>query len=307
MAVAHLDSSLRTTHCLVCRAPGPYAPVFDRDGHHLVRCPQCRLVFQDPQASDASLEETYYHAESWTAELLGPLEELTLERARQQLARMRAFGVVPGGRLLDIGASSGSWLRIAEEAGWQGVGVELGATTAEAARGRGLDVRTGTLDAIAPTLEAGSFDAVTFWDVLEHLRDPRVELGIARDLLRPGGTLAAAMPNVEGWFPRASRRLLASWSGHWEYPELPVHLYDFSPRTMERLLVSLGFVDVRTTTYETPWWYYQRTSIALGRVGHGRRGRLIRAAYEALHAPLYPLARLADAGNSFFVTARVPD
>jgi SAM-dependent methyltransferase len=193
----------------------------------------------------------------------------------------------------------------AQRAGWQATGVEIGESTAQAARDRGLDVRTGTLEDVADQFEPGSFSLITFWDVLEHLRDPRRELALARSLLGPRGVLAASMPNVDGLYPSATYQLIARPTGRWEYPELPVHLYDFSPRTIARLLEGSGFGGVRTRTFPTPFWYYRWTSLATPALGGPVRGRLLRLGFELLHVVLYPAARLLDRQNSQFVLARI--
>jgi SAM-dependent methyltransferase len=240
--------------------------------------------------------------------MLGPLRELLTQRAAEQLERLEQAGLRgEGARLLDVGCATGIFMSLAERAGWRTTGVELGVSTAEAARGLGLDVHTGTLADAFSELEPGSFSLVTLWDVLEHVRDPRHELGLVRTLLAPGGTITATMPNVEGLYPRATYRLLARTAGRWEYPELPVHLYDFSPRTLTRLLISRGFADVRIRTFATPFAYYRTTRLSVAALGGGLRGAMLRSTFELLRAGLYPLARLTDRGNSQFAMARVTD
>jgi SAM-dependent methyltransferase len=269
----------------------------------MVRC-RCGLVFQDPQPDDETLMNSYYHDQGFSDSLLGELRTITLRNAREKLARLRvADALAPGIRVLDVGASSGAWLEVAQDAGMQATGVELGEATAASARGRGLDVRTGTLEQALPGLEGERFDLITFWDVLEHLRDPRHELALAQRLLVPGGRVAASFPNVEGLYPRLTYRLLARRTGVWEYPELPVHLYDFAPRTARRLLERLGYAVDRIKSFGTPYGFYRSTSLSPERTGPGLRGRALRAAFEALHLTAYPIARLTDRGNALFVLA----
>src|SRR5258708_2014995 len=184
--------------CIACDANGPFIAKFAAAGGEMVRCPQCGLVFQDAQPSDERLAGSYYHDPAFTAALLGQLRVRTIELAEQKLRLLRSAGVPPGGRALDIGCSSGAWLEVAKRAGWQPIGVELGAATAEAARAMGLAVHTGTLaDHADELLRSGPFDLVTFWDVLEHLRRPQNELNLARSLLSSRGVLAITCPNVE--------------------------------------------------------------------------------------------------------------
>lgn len=291
--------------CIVCGRSGPFPTLYVRDGFTLVRCPGCGLVFQDPQPTDADLRQTYYHDSEWTrAQLVEPMRTKLIERAQWQVAMLKQAGIRGNGqRLLDVGCAAGTFMMFAQQAGWQATGVEVGEATAQAARSRGLDVRTGTLRDVFRELEPGSFDLVTFWDVLEHVRDPREELALTHELLRPGGTIAATMPNVSGLYPRATYRLIARRTGRWEYPELPVHLYDFDPRTFTRLMVDGSYGDVRVQTFATPFWYYRATSLARGALGGRIRGRLLRAAFELLHVVLYPAARMSGRQNSQFVIA----
>jgi SAM-dependent methyltransferase len=294
--------------CIVCGGGPPFANLYGRDGFTLVRCRGCGLVFQRPQPSAAVLSATYYHDDEWTRAMVGPWREVLARRAAEQLEQLERAGVHgDGARLLDVGCAGGFFMSVAERAGWITTGVELGEATAQTARERGLDVRTGTLGDAVSELEPGSFSLVTFWDVLEHVPDPRRELELARTLLAPGGAIAATMPNVDGLYPRVTYQLIARTTGRWEYPELPVHLYDFSPRTLARLLESRGFGEIEIHTFGTPFWYYRATRLSVGALGGAVRGALLRGAFELLRAGLYPLARLTDQGNSQFVLARVTD
>ena len=148
------------------------------------------------------------------------------------------------------------------------------------------------------------FDLITFWDVLEHLHDPRRELRLARQLLRPGGTVAATFPNVEGLYPGLTYRLLAQRTGVWEYPELPVHLYDFGPGTGRAMFARAGFEVEYVKTYATPFGFYRSTSLSPERLGRGLRATAIRAAFAGIRLFAYPVAALTDRGNAMFLLAR---
>jgi SAM-dependent methyltransferase len=290
--------------CLVCDSLGPFPFVFAKGPYRLVRCDRCNLVFQDPQPSEEVLARSYYHDPGFSEALLGTLRQITLQRAREKLPLIQAIGAArPGLRVLDVGCSSGAWLEVAASEGMVAAGVEVGETTAEGARGRGLDVRTGTLEQAFPDGSEERFDLITFWDVLEHLRDPRRELTIAAGLLAPGGLVAATFPNVQGWYPRATHRLLAKRTGVWEYPELPVHMYDFAPDTARRLLDRTGYRAVALRTMAAPFQFYRETSLSPDQLGRGRRARLLRGSFEALRLAVYPLAGLFGRGNAMFIAA----
>jgi SAM-dependent methyltransferase len=75
------------------------------------------------------------------------------------------------------------------------------------------------------TLPLESFDLVLMYHVLEHVRDPDVALANAAKLLKGGGRLVVAVPNLRS----AARRLFGqNWFGY----QLPEHLWHFSERNL---------------------------------------------------------------------------
>jgi 2-polyprenyl-3-methyl-5-hydroxy-6-metoxy-1,4-benzoquinol methylase len=75
---------------------------------------------------------------------------------------------VQKGRVLDLGAGIGAFLNAMKQRGWEITGIEPDAGARQQARHLfGIDLReTGFLN----ELPAGSFDAITLWHVLEHVR-----------------------------------------------------------------------------------------------------------------------------------------
>jgi SAM-dependent methyltransferase len=205
------------------------------EDYRVVQC-ECGLVFVTPQPDTAALIDAYddRYYEGWRRQ----------SRARTRLW-LRRLAVVSGavggrGRLLDVGCATGDFLIVARDAGWQVSGTEFSPAGTRAARSRGLDVVTGELwDAGLPS---GGFDVVTAWHVLEHARDPRRVLDECRRVLRPGGTLVLATPNVEERFVRLAYRLARGRPERLFDPrDREVHLFHFSPRTLSALVESAGF------------------------------------------------------------------
>ncbi len=144
---------------------------------------------------------------------------------------------VPQGRLLDVGCATGDFLtEMRQQPGWQVYGIEPGYSAARRAHDESrLDVLCGVLTT-AP-FPAASFDAITFWDVLEHVYDPYTVLHEAARLLRPGGVLVVNHPNLNS----LDRWLFgANWLGY----ELPRHLYLFPPAVLRATLAPLGLYEV---------------------------------------------------------------
>ena len=104
-----------------------------------------------------------------------------------------------GRRLLDIGCGDGSFLLAAREVGWDVLGTEFNPGPA---RDTGLDVR----ESIDQFPAYASFDCVTMWRTLEHVVDIfSMLLNIAR-LLKPGGKLIVAVPDLVASKPGYSGR-----------------------------------------------------------------------------------------------------
>ncbi len=73
---------------------------------------------------------------------------------------------------------------------------------------------------------------------MEHFHDPGAAVRRCLALLRPGGVLWIATPNIDSL---GHERFGADWFGL----DPPRHLVLFTPRALERLLREVGFGDVR--------------------------------------------------------------
>ena len=138
------------------------------------------------------------------------------------------------GRLLDIGCGNGAFLLRAQAAGWDVEGVEPDAVAGGQARAHGLAVFEGD---IADFVPADRYDVITLAHVIEHLHDPSAMLRVCADLLRPGGMLWIATPNIES----TGYRLFAA---AWQPLEIPRHLVMPSPMALANMLRDAGFVDI---------------------------------------------------------------
>jgi SAM-dependent methyltransferase len=198
-------------------------------------CPACGLQFWQPPPGFRP-RDTYDGAyfENPAAEH-GYDDYASLESSlRRNFARRLAHLGPPrsGARLLDVGAAYGFAVSEARRLGWRAVGLEL--SSAAARRAAALTGgRVAVADGSAAPFAAAAFDAVTMWDVIEHLPDPQAAVASVAALLKPGGRLVLTTGDVGSLVARLSGR-------RWHLYTIPEHLYFFTRRSLELLLSAHG-------------------------------------------------------------------
>lgn len=270
---------LEAAACPTC--PGSDArPHAELHGYRFVRCTGCGLVYMSPRPTPDALRALYTerYFESHDPTCGYPVYEKDRpslrEKAQRILPALERHG--PVGSLLDVGCAYGFTLEVARERGWSVQGIEpaqdVGAKVTER-----LGVRVER-DLVGAALPAATFDAVTLWDVVEHLPDPRAILAEVRRILRPGGLCSVVTPDVGSL---AARLLGSRWE---EKQKMPEHIFFFDRGSLIRLLRAAGFtplewgtVGKRMTAEETltrllpaaPWAF--GPALALARVTGAHR------------------------------------
>jgi len=201
-----------------------------------VRCGVCRSLYHaeapDRERIGRIYQEDYHLRRGHSAE--PSIEAVKIATITSYLEMLESAGL-PGSRrrLVEVGCSSGAGLTAAGRLGWIVYGVEYSEAAAEEARRRPgvASVYTGTLEE-AP-FEDGSMDAITFFDVIEHIDPPEPAMRAVHRLLRPGGLVLMVTPNAAS----LSARLMRS-----RWPHLFVeHVILYSPAGLQALLERHGF------------------------------------------------------------------
>jgi len=150
----------------------------------------------------------------------------------QEPIDVMARRLAPGATIVDIGCGDGSQLDLMAARGFRPIGVERDAQSL-ALRSRAAQVVEGSAEALPPQLVRGSFDAVLFRQVLEHLVDPVAALRNAAELLRPGGLLFVEVPNAHSAVSRQSGL-------SWVHMDVPRHLNFFSVDSLSAAVRAAG-------------------------------------------------------------------
>ena len=219
-------------------------PRFRRGEYTIFACRACGGGFAWPRLGPAGLggvyddayAETYVsgvmHGADFAERRFAQLEKSLLRHAPALLSR-------PGARMLDIGCASGGLMAESRRRGWRPEGVEYSEALAAQARSSGLDVHGG--DFLGLHLEAGSYDLITMFHVVEHFDDPTAAVAKCHALLCEGGVLVMETPNWRGIGALVRR-------SRWSHITPPEHINYFGPAALRRLTRRGGFTTTRAVT-----------------------------------------------------------
>ncbi|MDC8005090.1 class I SAM-dependent methyltransferase [Aureisphaera galaxeae] len=180
-----------------------------------------------PQAEDLS---KYYESEEYISHtdskkgllsfLYQSVKTYSLKKKVSLISRLNEGK----GSLLDIGAGTGEFLKVAQEKGWSIHGVEVSEKARDFAKEKNVSLEKG-MDAFA----GKQFDVVSLWHVLEHLPDLEEAVHKIEALVRPGGNLIIAVPNFNSWDAKHYKEFWAAY-------DVPRHLWHFSQSSMRKLI-----------------------------------------------------------------------
>lgn len=229
-----MDPDSTKINCLLCRAPGARFSFF-KNGYALYRCPRCDFLFVHPMPDDTSsiYDASYFGGARHGFGYVNYDEDKIAMRPFFETVLTAIERVaVKQGAILDVGAATGFFLKIAEGRGWRISGLEVSPFAASEARRSGLPVTEGTIESVS--WRGPLFDAITMLDLIEHVRDPRMILVRAHALLHPGGIIGINTPDAGSMWARA-------FGSRWHAILPPEHLVYFSRKNLERLLRETGF------------------------------------------------------------------
>jgi hypothetical protein len=186
----------------------------------VLNCPECGFGFAHPFVGG---DEEFYA-------ILHEQHGYPRWRWDYNLAIKLTIEPLKGGRILDVGAGTGVFLRHLD-ASWSKHAVEGSPKTRAQLRGAGIHVFEN-LETAARN-EMGTFQLITLFQVLEHLSEFAKTLHQCRSLLAAGGMIFITVPEASAM--RRQEELI----GCADMP--PNHVCKWMPRSLELALRDAGF------------------------------------------------------------------
>jgi 2-polyprenyl-3-methyl-5-hydroxy-6-metoxy-1,4-benzoquinol methylase len=286
------------TACPVCGGAG-IDQFTVKHGLRIDRCDGCGFRFTNPPPTTEQLR-IFYNSEAKTLE--NNVFEAT-RATRLPIFERRVELInhhVGGGTLLDVGGAIGIFVDalMRARAPFKASVVDLNADAIARLRASYPGVETHHEDVFD---HRGTYDIVTLWDTIEHLRDINGLASHLLSLLKPGGYLFVSTPNIDSF---------EHWVGQDRHPQIVplAHLNYFSPATLKMLLERHGFaiVDIVTPNGNFDIAYVDRMiadrNADLNKLGEFLRAKLRTPEFAADFAKLISNHRLA--GNMVMIARR---
>jgi 2-polyprenyl-3-methyl-5-hydroxy-6-metoxy-1,4-benzoquinol methylase len=214
------------------------APVAQFGKLPLYQCCSCNHRFIDVSARSSSS-----FLEQYDNNYTGFRSDARFKAAvQQEIATNLIPRVRPPAKILDIGCGNGDFLCTAQEAGYEGFGIDISQAAVTLCKQRGLQAEVmefANLDIWEGHCDR--FDLITMWDVIEHVPDPHTLVRQAVQRLKPGGYLLIKTPRVSALtfqfvkaFPWLAGTLLSA----------PDHIQFFNRHAFSSLLHSHGLEQI---------------------------------------------------------------
>lgn len=293
--------------CPACARPGRKLSLLVESRYRLHRCAGCGTQFFRVESHGAtgalhSRDRSEYWQEPGKFDVYGSLAVREGYARRYQTVlddAERALG--PAGSILDVGCGTGNFLQFARGRGMRAVGLDLDENAVRAARRRGLEAYP--IEELDTLQGVDHLDALSMWDVVEHLIDPHATLRAVLPRVREGGMLIFETPDGDFPLRHLILRLHAVSRGRWNLSR-PMYYWEhkvyFTERGLRALLERLGceIVSVRRATS------VREKMAAVFTTGSRRNARAGRRLLSALWPLLETASRRAGYGNKLLLVAR---
>ena len=264
---------IKIKYCPVCNQEGAkhFLSAIDHnvsgDAFSITKCNSCGFVYTNPRPSLKTVGD-YYKSENYISHSgtkKGIINNIYHLVRRYQLSKKEKFlsKLVSEKNILDVGCGTGEFISHCKQKGWGVAGTE----PEEMARKLNTGANPVYESIYSDKLKGTSFSVITMWHVLEHIYNLKDDLSTIKNLIKTKGFLIVAVPNHESYDANVYKE-------NWAAYDLPIHLYHFRQKDIEKLFSSFGFTlkQVKPLIFDS----YYISMLSEQKVGGG----LIKAIYN---------------------------
>lgn len=226
---------MRQTHCPLCQTPPP-ANLLPLSVHTCASC-GIRWTYLPEEIEMGRLYEDEVYAVVDNRQSI--FEKIIFREAKKVLRKARR--IFPQAKsLLDFGSGKGQFLKVAQDLGWKGLGVETAQERATfAAEKYGVSVISEFYK--GGKIGSENYDLITLNHVLEHLPEP---LDLLQKLLDQNAQklVYIEVPRADSWQAQIA-------GGNWMHWDIPKHLTHWTEEILVEHVEKLGFRKIAIRSY----------------------------------------------------------
>jgi len=203
--------------------------IMDKSASTYYKCSNCSMVYLNPILNPSATIDYYTNLNTGQGDTVSNDSKFYTEIYSLGLDSIEKF--ISRGSILDIGCSTGFFLDLALERKWHTSGIELGLDEAGIAEIKGHRIFKSTFESLS---HDDKFDAITMWDVLEHIPDGIDQLKKIKNHLNHNGVLFFQIPNSDSLAAKILRESCRMFDGL-EHTNL------YNPATVALIAEQCGF------------------------------------------------------------------
>ena len=153
-------------------------------------------------------------------------------------------------KLLDVGCGRGQFIYLLKKIGWSVFGTELSSTSASAAKKKIGEKFIFIKENLEEVKNINiNFDIITFWHVLEHLKNPKRVIEVLEKKLDKNGFFVIEVPNFDSYQRFIDRN-------YWILLECPRHVTHFTKKSLLSLFSKDKYNLIKISTFSLEYGCY---------------------------------------------------
>ncbi len=235
---------IKDIYCLICDKKTIHKKYSNKNGHDIYKCKECGILKIHPLPKD---NKDIYNKDYFSGASHG-FGYVDYDKDKEAMKNVfvgymnRIEGILNkknNKSLLDIGAATGYFMKIAKDFDYEVYGIEVSFDASRKGIEKGLNIFNGTIEDFDNKNK--KFDIITMLDVIEHVDDPRILINKSKKMLTKNGLVVINTPDSGSLYARILGK-------KWHLIVPPEHIHYFNRDTISKLLDKEGLEVIVSTT-----------------------------------------------------------